>query len=198
MTRQLGKVELRGSETDFSYRCDAMAYSSAAIAGLNIIQLVSFAGPATSVKAMTAALRSKRSRQFDVRVHDVDQLGSYMIMRADPEGYNVYHHRLSRYDVQAMMISRRPGLLTTIDDESLWQVLKGDLYTTPLLRHWMPWIRRHLKDTNGLRPLPGFGCEPGLLTVSQEDLDNTVAHGIQQGRLTFEDDEPCLPTKNAG
>jgi hypothetical protein len=47
-----------------------------------------------------------------------------------------------------MFECRRQGLLINDSDEARWQELKQERFTTPLLRGWLPHIRKELEVSN--------------------------------------------------
>lgn len=104
-------------------------------------------------------------------------------MTRDPVGYHVRFHRLMPTHCQAMLVSKRPGLLLTNDEEELWQSVTSDAYTTPLLRSWMPYVKKQLTSRGFLRSARVFGCKPLLLELSTPQLDDVVSEGIKSGEL---------------
>ena len=70
-----------------------------------------------------------------------------------------------------------------INEETVWQLLQRDQFTTPLLQAWMPWLYREMKEREVLVELNQHGCQAGLLLADNDMLDTLVSEGIQQGRL---------------
>jgi hypothetical protein len=66
------------------------------------------------------------------------------------------------------------------------------LYTTPLLREWMPWLMQNLIADGLLVKLPSFQCNPGMLTVDDTGLDALVSRGVGTGALKIPDRKECV------
>ncbi len=129
----------RRNGTQVSFTCDAIAYRS------KTLLMVSAIGSESSVKALAAALHSNKDVEFRVeRDADTDDendggtraygIGLY---RTKANGdYTVYRHRLfGQFGLfQFVAIARVPGFLPVLSEESLWQELRGERFTTPLLR----------------------------------------------------------------
>jgi hypothetical protein len=81
------------------------------------------------------------------------------------------------------MVSKKIGLLPSVDEQRVWQELRSDRYTTPILRQWIPFIIDRLTEVGRLRRLGGFGHNAGLLTASCIDLDNIVSRGLKYKQL---------------
>lgn len=103
------------------------------------------------------------------------------------DGYHVHTHKLGYGLAHAMFITRMPGFLKVVTEESLWQELTrtGGRYTTPLLREWTGYINKELRDTGQLEDAHCFNCHCGILTASVEDLDKIVSDGLSQYELTI-------------
>jgi hypothetical protein len=143
--------------------------------------LLSAAGPETSVKALAAVLRS------DARVRFYPELESpfyryYGPMR-HPAGYTVQRAKLDSNTWHVLCAARVEGLLPVLSEEALWQELRGERFTTPLLRSWVPWLLQRMLERGGLVWLEQVGCEAGLLLAGTETVDELVAEGINQGHL---------------
>jgi hypothetical protein len=78
-----------------------------------------------------------------------------------------------------------------VTEESLWQKLRSPLFTTPLLREWVPWLMQNLIADGLLIKLPSFQCNPGLLTVDNAGLDELVSRGVGTGALNIPEGKDC-------
>lgn len=175
--REFGKLRMWGNEVSTECFCDALAHHYHGYD--NLIEIVSFAGPSSSVKAMSAALTSKKRIEFRF---------SEMVGRLacdSVHGYNFHRTQVGRNAYHCLAIARRPGLLTNQDDATLWQALRSEQFTTPLLRHWVPEIRSQLKERDALTKLTCFGCDAAVLDLNTVLVDEIVSEGIKAGRLTF-------------
>lgn len=84
--------------------------------------------------------------------------------------------------------------MPNFSQRSIYLKLRSDAYTTPILRHWTPWLAQELKDRDKLGPLDCFGnCQSGLLTATTKDLDEAVRDGILSGKLTFTQEDWAWP-----
>jgi hypothetical protein len=98
-------------------------------------------------------------------------------------------HRLGYNQVHCLAVVKDPRLMPCVTEESLWQKLRSPLYTTPLLREWMPWLMQNLVADSLLVKLPAFQCNPGLLTVDDAGLDTLVSRGVGTGALSIRSKE---------
>ena len=99
------------------------------------------------------------------------------------DGYQVYTHKLGYGQAHALFLTRMPGFMKVVTAESLWQELKSDRFTTPLLREWMPYIERELRAHERLEEAQTFGCNCGVLTATTQKLDEIIAEGLESGEL---------------
>ena len=58
-------------------------------------------------------------------------------------------------------MAKVPGLILALSEESLWQELRSDRYTTPILRAWVPWLLERLKEDGGLAEADGGRLQRG-------------------------------------
>lgn len=118
----------RSTCSRFKLRCDAIALHE------KEILLLSVAGSETSVKALTAGLRSstKDQKRIEYTVH-LGKVNETNLTKC-PDGYRVYRSKLEYGLWHVLCLARRDGFLPVISDETVWQLLQGDRFTTPLLR----------------------------------------------------------------
>src|SRR5580765_3918012 len=138
----------------------------------HVIALVSVAGPQTAIKSFAAALNENVKLKVhldDVSVKLDGDLSAKQVsphrefVHAPGQGkYKCVMHRLPYNYVHLTARLKDERLLPTLSDQTLWQFLNGPLFTTPLLRGWMPWLRQALRVEGFLVPLYGFQCQPGL------------------------------------
>lgn len=138
------------------------------------VAVVSAAGPLMAIRALAAAMQTNNGFAA-VRC---ERCGY-----KDQQGYDAHRLKLGYNYAQVVLLSKRPGLLPSVTDNGLWLALKGEQYTTPLLRSWVPWIREELTRRNLLRRLWGVGCEAGVLVASDKELDEVVSDGVKIGIL---------------
>lgn len=167
----------RSRSSRFQVRCDAIGVHD------DQILLLSVAGPETSVKALTAGMRSsgQDQKRIDYTVHLGDIHRTHMARC--PDGYRVYHTKLAYGLWHVLCLAKRDGFMPVVSEESLWQLLQGDQFTTPLLREWMPWLCDAMKERGAMVELNQCGCHAGLLLADNELLDELVGDGIKSGQL---------------
>jgi len=149
------------------------------------IQILSVAGPATSVKAVTAGFQTNRAGVSQVTFHDVEGRKPFRGHRGY-EPYNCYKHRLGLDTWHLVVISTDQNLLLTVSDEAIWRHLTSDRYTTPLLRTWMPWLVSELREKGHVREHQCVNCQTAHLYLTEGKLDEIVSLGINRGELRME------------
>jgi hypothetical protein len=169
----------RRTSSRFRLRCNVIGVHQ------NEILLLSVVGPETSVKALTAGLRSSAKDQGRVEysAHVGSVHGSSLSRCSD--GYRVYRTKLDYGLWHVLCLSNRGGFLPVLTDEALWQHLQSDQFTTPLLREWIPWLKRKMKEQEVLVELNQHGCQSGLVLVEDQTLDDLVSKGIKEGQLAI-------------
>ncbi|MCI0462768.1 MAG: hypothetical protein L0Z62_37955 [Gemmataceae bacterium] len=179
----------RHRSSRFKLRCDAIGLHE------NEILLISVVGPETSVKALTAGLRSSGKDQQ--RIHYSAQVGTVNgnHLTKCPDGYRVYRTRLDYGLWHVLCLARRDGFMPVMTEEAVWQLLQRDPFTTPLLREWVPWLHREMKERGAVVELTQSGCQAGLLLADNDVLDALVGEGLRQGRLGINGQtaDPCCP-----
>jgi hypothetical protein len=175
--RQLGRIICLTDEGRVTLWTDLVALDGCSI------EIVSLMGAESAAKAVAAVLHSEGQARFRIEAEGVPH---YQEFGKDRQGYAVYKHRVSLNHWHFLCISKRPGLLTSRDEASLWRELRSERFTTPLLRCWAPYIVEQLKERHLLERLDGFGCEAGLLTADSDDLDEIVAEGLRNRQIVIE------------
>lgn len=179
---QLGEIQVSTAETTFTFKLFALAALGDSYS--RSIQLLSAAGPHTSVMALHACLHGG-----DVRPTFRAKGGRFEwghTLCAAPAGY----HPLKKQKLAGcygwyhmLMLAKTPGLLPVVDEAALWNEFKGERYTTPVLRQWVPWLKETLIEGEKLKMLDCFQCQAGLLDLPPEDLDTAVCTGVEFGAL---------------
>jgi hypothetical protein len=169
----------RHTSSRFTPRCDAIGLHD------HEMLLLSVVGPETSVKALTAGLRSSGKEQkrveYSIQVGDV----SGGALSRCPDGYRIYRTRLDYGLWHVLCLAKRQGFMAVMTDEALWQHLQGDQFTTPLLREWIPWLKQRMKDRGVVVELSQSGCQAGLVLAGDATLDKLVSEGITEGHLAI-------------
>jgi hypothetical protein len=177
--RPLGIVGVSGNEVRHRFVCDALACDPE-----QHITILSVAGPETAVKSLAATLYSDARVKFETDVPPT--FGRYSAPTRHPDGYKIHRHRMDFNTWHILAVAKVEGLLPVLSEESLWQELRSDRYTTPLLRSWVPWLMEQLLESRALVQLEQVGCNAGLLRASDDVLDKLVSQGLQQGTLRID------------
>ena len=175
--RQLGRIVACTDEGRITLWTDVLALHDRSI------QVLSIMGAESAAKAVAAILHSDGKASFRVLADDISP---YQEFAKEEDGYTIYRHRASLNSWHFLCISKRKGLLTSLDEASVWRELRSDRITTPLLRSWSPYIVDELKDRQLLVRLEGFGCDAGLLTSDSDDLDEIVTDGLKFQKIVIE------------
>src|SRR6266404_3644992 len=161
----------------FQLHCDAVGLHE------DEMLLLSVVGAETSVKALTAGLRS--SGRDQKRIDYSASVGPVNRMRLTrhADGYRIHRSKLNYGLWHVLCLAKREGFMPVFTEGSLWQLLQGDRYTTPLLKEWVPWLCDEMKRCGLLVELTQFGCQSGLVLADNDALDELVVHGIRHGHL---------------
>ena len=144
--------------------------------------LCSVIGPGTSLKALHATLACKATTAL---APDVPGEANMYRLIHDSAGYDRHLSKIAYGTHQMMLVSRCQGFLPEMSAASLWRVISGERFTTPLLRAWLPWIERELLDRELLLPLRCFNCKCGWLKATSDDLDGIVGEGLRTNKLVI-------------
>ncbi len=91
-----------------------------------------------------------------------------------PGGYRIDAHRLGFGSIHAFFTCRQQGFLPNDSDDALWQELKQERFTTPLLRGWLLYIRRELERKSLFTRCHTLDCTCCILSATSADLDSIV------------------------
>jgi hypothetical protein len=112
---------------------------------LVFISLVAYSQDIKAFRAaLTAGLESPM-RLRNVTLTRDDESVVPDIVRPEPAGYRIDSHRFGFGSIHALFTCRQDGFLPNDSDDALWQELKQERFTTPLLRGWLPYIRKELE-----------------------------------------------------
>lgn len=169
----------RSCVSRFKVECDAIGLHEKEILLLSVV------GSETGVKALTAGLRSsgRDQKRYEYKAH----LGSVneTYLTKCPSGYRVYRAKLE-YDLwHVLCLAKRDGFMPVITDETIWRLLQGERFTTPLLREWTPWLSKEMKQRGVIVELNQHGCEAGLMIAESDTLDELVSDGIRKKQLVI-------------
>jgi hypothetical protein len=155
----------------------------------NRLMLISLAAYSQDVKAIRAGLAAGLNVPIRLREITLTKDGETVApdnVWSSGHGYRVDAHRLGFGTLHAIFTTRQPGFLLDDGDDALWQELKQERFTTPLLRSWLPHVRKELEIKNLLQRCHAFDCNACVLTAMSSDLDSIVESGLQHGLITIE------------
>jgi len=164
----LTKLRIRCSGSETTLDSDAHA-----VAGHTLV-LVSVAGPASTIKALAAVLQTKIAAEFWMGDCFYEKYAGGYTCHKCRLGYNTWH---------MIAVADHKGILLDGSDTALWRELQSERFTTPLLRDWVPEIRRVCEDAQHLRRCGGHGCTTAVVRLDDATLDSLVSAGLCDGRL---------------
>jgi hypothetical protein len=106
-------------------------------------------------------------------------------LHVSSEGYFVHNHKLGHGLAHCVLVTRTPGFMMIVNEETLWQELNTSRFTTPLLREWVPYLANQLRQIGRLRNALTYNCQCGVLSVSTRKLDEIVVQGLVSGEITI-------------
>jgi len=151
-----------------------------------VLCVLSAAGNERTISRLRAVLQSNANVQF--RCMDFPSPFnpySYAPLRCEA-GYTIHKSKLDYDQWHMLAIAKYPGLLPVVSDESLWQELRSERHTTPLLRSWVPWLKEQMLEESYLDKCECFQCEAGCVSIDHGGLDDLVTEGIKSGNLRVE------------
>lgn len=184
---ELGRISFsRKGVNRVHVTCNAFAYHSPRLRGYDALKVVSFAGPAASVKAALAMLRDGNACYVYL-----DAIPGHTRRSVVPkERGGKWASHVTSLGSTAMRLRHAVAwdasdstLLLDDSEASLWRVLKSDRFTTPVLRGWVPWIAEQAQKAGFFRPLERWGCQAARLIFTTHWLDQTVQRGVREGYL---------------
>jgi hypothetical protein len=184
--QKFGDIDFSGKDIGIP----AVPFDKLAISGRGELLLLSIFCDTMRVKAIRAILCGGAKATANAGGVKVNQPGAeswyaHMPGRLTPttEGYQVFTHKIGFGMAQALFITRMPGFMKVVTEESLWQELNSTRFTTPILREWVPYIENTLRYEERLEDAHVFNCKCGILTATTQSLDKIVSEGLQQREL---------------
>jgi hypothetical protein len=147
--------------------------------------LLSATGPDTAAKSLRATLYQPELA-VEFRLSGLDA-GCVDMCRAclndKPVLYSAALAKLAPGVIHLVAAAHLPGLLTNMSDDHLWGELSGPRYTTPLLRAWVPWLRKTLAQHGEIIVADGYQSQAGVLKADNDALDEIVSGGVRSDEL---------------
>ena len=188
-----GEMTLMTKDTKFApTKYDRIAYDNHAR-----LMLLSIVGEANKVRAIRAFLNSKSKAYIEAAGYN--QSDGKAWKPSDPyryrrspgrlyvsdAGYKMYLHRLDHGLVQSMFVCKEEGFMPLVSDETLWRELTDTRFTTPILREWVPYIRKQLEERGLLHECFCYRCNCGELVASTKHIDIIVSDGLSDGSIVI-------------
>lgn len=175
----MGEIDFMSEGFSYRLACDRLALD-----GSGELLMVSFAAPASAAKAVAAALFSEV--KLSMRLKDFAwKQGYHSRALTCPAGYVQHRHHLGYGTWHYVLVAKRPGFLPCISEDALWREVQTERFTVPVLRAWMPWLKRRLLHVGLLDPCDTVACEAGVLLASDKELEEVVGDGLREGKATI-------------
>ncbi len=165
-------IRYRTKDTHARIDCDRMAYHD------KRILVLSCHGPQQTLRGLMAVLSS----DVKTSIECYDDNDCPTALNRDGCGYRTYRHLLGAGLWQFLWVSKDPQLLVA-GTEALGQALMSEVFTTPILPDWVPYLQKELERKELLAQLQGEECHSAYLSATTKDLDELVTQGIQSGQL---------------
>ena len=150
---------------------------------LVFISLVAFSQDVKALRAAFAAGLDSPIQLKNVTLSRDDESTVPGDVRPSLGGYRLDTHRLGFGSIHALFTCRQQGFLPNDSDDALWQELKQERFTTPLLRGWLPYVRKELEIKSLLSRCHTLDCTCCILTATSADLDSIVEFGLKNGLI---------------
>ena len=155
---------------------------------LAFISLVAFSQDVKAMRAGLAAGLSSPMRLKNVTLTKDDESIVPSDVWPSLSGYRIDAHRLGFGSIHALFICRQQGFLPNDSDDALWQELKQERFTTPLLHGWLPYVRKELEIKSLLSRCHTLDCTCCILTATSADLDSIVEFGLKNGLISIQEE----------
>ena len=154
--RGIQRMIEEGKDCEQVLRTNALALQRTAFSAYdyNLLAL-SVAGPANAIRAVSAVLRDKKAARVITTQVSTFAEHTEAVRWADVK-FTVKKTPLSAFGLWHLVaVADEPTLLLDYSEQALWVRLRSPEFTTPLLKHWVPWLRQRLLDLKWLVPLDG-------------------------------------------
>src|SRR5580692_10378383 len=155
---------------------------------LVFISLVAFS---QDIKALRAALAAGLTSPMWLKHVTLSKDGESKVPESvspSPGGYRIDAHRLGFGSIHALFTCRQQGFLPNDSDDALWQELKQERFTTPLLRGWLPYVREALELRSLLSRCYTLDCSCCILTAMSAELDSIVESGLKHSLISIQEE----------
>lgn len=176
-------IKIHHERVKLTLHADAYAYCSYSSRNEeyeNKVFLLSVAGPERVIKALHGTLHSNNTKA-------TISIG-YKNLKPLKEGYRTYKICIDEETRTWHMIAiaKTEGFIPAWDTNALWNELRKERFSTPVIKPWMPWIKQQIEE-HGSISLTKHNCNPILLApdVVTESLDKLISHGLKQGDINI-------------
>lgn len=193
---KLPSLIVKTGKSEFRLRCHAAAWSAVFGGSVKIhrrhsrdfpgLLLLSATGPDTAAKAVRATLyQPDIHAEFILDDGDTTPqvIKARTVYDGKPVSYGAAVLKLAPGVIHLVAVAKLPGLMPNMSDDHLWSELSGPRYTTPLLRSWVPWLKKAMTTEGGIVLAKGLAANVGVLRTEPDDLDDLVMLGVKKGHL---------------
>jgi hypothetical protein len=184
--KKFGGIEFTGKD----HMVPSTPFDRLAISGRGELLLVSLVAPTQVVKQIRAILHGGSRTKIIAGGIKVNQPSGEYYQAHQPgtlfpssDGYTTYIHKLDYGQAHALMITKAPGFMKIVTDETIWQELTDTRFTTPVLRDWVPYISKQMRDREILEEAHVFNCNCGFMSATTQNLDEIVTEGLRSGAI---------------
>ena len=152
---------------------------------------ISLVAASQDVKAIRAALAAGLAAPISLKYVTLSKDDESKVPESvvpSPSGYRIDAHRLGFGSIHALFTCRQQGFLPNDSDDALWQELKHERFTTPLLRGWLPYVRKELSLKSLLSRCYTLDCTCFILNATSADVDSIVEFGIKNGSISIHEE----------
>jgi hypothetical protein len=187
-TRQL---DGSAKETKLTAQC-----YRAAIGRDDVIYLLDVAGPAMTIRAISAGLNKSVSTSF--QIEGAEDIRRYTALKKDEQhGYRTETTTIGPPGCSLthfIAISNAPGFMPYVNATALAKSLGTDHFSTPFLTpvlhgpgvpDWMPYICKRLIEESTLQYTRSHNCKGGILKSEGEMIEKIVSEGVRDGHLPW-------------
>ena len=152
---------------------------------------ISLVAASQDIKAIRAALAAGIAAPMWFKNVTLSKDGESKVPESvvpSPSGYRIDAHRLGFGSIHALFTCRQQGFLPNDSDDALWQELKQERFTTPMLKGWLPHMRKELELKSLLSRCYTLDCTCCFLTATSADLDSIVESGLKKGSIAIKEE----------
>ena len=190
---KFGGIEFTGKDISVTNT----PFDRLAISGRGELLLISLIAPTQTIKQIRAILHTGtrvnivaggiKVKQPSGEPYTAHQPGN---LHPSAAGYTTFVHKLDYGQAHALMITKAPGFMKIVTDETIWQEVTDPRFTTPVLRDWVPHISQGMREREILEEAHVFNCNCGIMSATTVELDEIVTDGLRSRAIS-------IPTSSA-